>query len=99
MNRQCREMFAVDEDDAWMILQSVFDVDNYYPLSYYAFPYVFGNTKGPLKRSNMSMAGQAMTTFTIEAWTDGRHSVLFCQGLVIDVREDKDGFDPMKVRL
>ena len=99
MNRQCREMFAVTEDDAWMILQSVFDVDNYYPLSYYAFPVQFGNTKGPLKRSNNSMAGQAMTTFTIEAWTDGRHSVLFCQGLVIDIREDKDGFDPMKVRL
>lgn len=52
-----------------------------------------------LKRSTMSMAGQATTTFTIEAWTDGRHSVLFCQGLVIDVREDKGGFDPLKVRL
>lgn len=98
MNRQCLNLFAIDQDDARGILVSVFDTDQYYPLSYYAFPYTFGNTKGPMSRSNNSISGQAMTTFTIEAWTDGRHSVLFCQGLVIDIRCDVDGFDPMKVR-
>lgn len=97
MNKQCRGLSLITQDDAYEILKSVFD--SYYMLDYYAFPYQFGNTKGPLKRSNNTIAGQAMTTFTIEAWTDGRHSVLFCQGLVIDIRCDVDGFDPMKVRL
>lgn len=97
MDKQCRGLLLVTKDDAYEILKAVFD--SHYMLEYYAFPYLFGNTKGPLKRSNNTMAGQAMTTFTIEAWSDGRHSVLFCQGLVIDIRCDVDGFDPMKVRL
>lgn len=99
MNRQARKLAGITGEDAKQIITSVFETDCYYSLEYYAFPYKFGNTMGPLKRSNNTLAGQAFTVFTIEAWTDGRHSVLFCQGLVIDVREDKDGFDPMKVRL
>lgn len=101
MNRQLRKMQGVTLEDAQEILYNVFDDGTRYPqqLEYYAFPYLFGNTAGPLKRSNNTMAGQAMTTFTIEAWTDGRHSVLFCQGLVVDIRCDVDGFDPLKVRL
>lgn len=99
MNKQLKKLLAVSDEDAKQIINSVFETVCYYSLEYHAFPYKFGNTVGPLKRSNMPMAGQAFTVFTIEAWTDGRHSVLFCQGLVIDIRCDVDGFDPSKVRL
>ena len=99
MNRQVRKLLGVTQDDANEIISSVFEINSHWELEYYAFPMQFGNTVGPLKRSNMSMSGQAFTTFTIEAWSDGRNTVLFCQGLVIDVRSDVDGFDPIKVRL
>lgn len=99
MNRQCVDLFGISEDDAWVILQSVFDIDNFAPLSYYAFPYTFGNTVGPLSRRNNTISGQAITTYTIEAWSDGRHSVLFCRGFVIDVRCDISGFSADSVRI
>lgn len=100
MNRECRDLLGVTREDAAEILGSVFEYKCYAPyLSYFAFPVTYGNTKGPLSRSANSIAGQAMTTFTIEAWTDLRHTVLFCQGLVIDIRLDKDGFNPMTLRI
>ena len=99
MNKECRKLLGIQEADAIEILQSVYELDTIYYLHYWAFPYTFGHTSGPLSRSDNIISGQAMTTFTIEVWSDGRHSVLFCQGLVIAVRRDVDGFDPVRVRL
>ena len=56
-------------------------------LEYWAWPQVFGSTTGPFG----GIGGQAMTTFTIEAWADGSHAVLFCCGKPIKVT---DKFQP-----
>jgi hypothetical protein len=45
-------------------------------LEYYAWPQTFGSTSGPFG----GIGGQAITTFTIEAFSDGRDAVLFCKG-------------------
>lgn len=47
---------------------------DYYDLDYYAWPQTFGSTTGPFG----GIGGQSMTTFTIEAWTNGDDAVLFC---------------------
>jgi len=44
-------------------------------LSYYAWPQVFGSTAGPFG----GIGGQAISTFTIEAWEFMGHAFLFCQ--------------------
>jgi len=46
-------------------------------LEYWAWPQVYGSTTGPFG----GLGGQALTTFTIEAWHNGAgKAVLFCQG-------------------
>ena len=42
-------------------------------LEYYAWPQVFGSTKGP----RPGLAGQAMTTFTVIAWVDQTGAVIY----------------------
>ena len=59
-------------------------------LSYYCWPQVYGNTAGPFSRPG-GIAGQAMTTFTMEAWHDGGRALIFCKGRKLDVVDD---FDP-----
>jgi hypothetical protein len=48
-------------------------------LDYYAWPEVYGSTSGPFP----GLAGQAMTTFTVEAWVSPEAALLFCNGRVI----------------
>ena len=60
-------------------------------LDYYAWPRVYGNTAGPFAREGM-LAGQAMTTFTLEAWAgDGGYAVIFCQGVLLAVTDKFEG--------
>lgn len=57
-------------------------------LEYWAWPQVFGSTAGPFG----GVGGQAMTTFTIEAWHDGGgNAALFCGGRVLKIT---DKFEP-----
>lgn len=62
-------------------------------LKYYAWPKTYENTAGPFSGPGV-YAGQAFTTFTLEAWSTGRFTVVFCRGKVLDIREDVDGFNP-----
>jgi len=57
-------------------------------LDYYAWPQVFGSTSGPFT----GIGGQAISTFTIEAYSDGRNAVLFCNGRRI---KQTSNFEPM----
>ena len=63
----------------------------YYDLSYYAWPEIFGSTAGPCG----GIGGQAMSCFTIEAWVcDGDSPTVFtCCGMYY---LDKDRFQPLK---
>ena len=59
-------------------------------LDYYAWPQTFGSTAGPFG----GVGGQAITTFTIEAWEyNYRFAVIFCGTKIIKVT---DKFEPMK---
>ena len=57
-------------------------------LEYWAWPQVFGMTTGPFG----GRGKQEVTTFTIEAWTDEYHAVLFCNGVVL---KTVTKFEPM----
>ena len=78
------DLQGVSEDEASEILKQG-------DLVYYAWPEIFGSTAGPFG----GIGGQAMTSFTIEAWSGGRKAVIFCKGKVIKV---VDKFVPMQVR-
>lgn len=45
-------------------------------LDYYAWPQAFGSTAGPFG----GIGGQAVTSFTIEAFANGSEAVIFCRG-------------------
>ena len=64
-------------------------------LEYWAWPQVFGSTAGPFG----GIGGQAMTTFTIEAWSNGLggEAVLFCHNKILKVVKEWEG--PCTVRL
>lgn len=78
-----KNLLQVSQADANKLIAAKFS--NYDPmcgeLEYWAWPDAFGSTTGPFG----GIGGQAMTTFTIEAWTDGYYAVLFCQGRVLRV--------------
>lgn len=59
---------------------------------YHAWCAKYGNTAGPFLKPGM-LAGQAFTDFTLECWSTGRFTVVFCKGEIIDVREDINGFE------
>lgn len=56
-------------------------------LEYHATPYSFGTTAGPFSNRNI-FAGQAFTTWTIEAWVIHKFAVIFCKGEVVRVIND-----------
>ncbi len=61
-------------------------------LEYWAWPQQFSSTAGPFG----GVGGQAMTTFTIEAWHDGRGAAaLFCNGRLLKIT--KEFTPPMRV--
>lgn len=62
-------------------------------LDYWAWPQVFGSTAGPFG----GVGGQAMTTFTIEAWEQDGVAVIFCGNKILKVVEKWQG--PLSVRL
>lgn len=62
-------------------------------MDYYAYPEVFSSTAGPFR----GIGGQAMTTFTIEAWVCGKTAVLFCGDKIIKVTDKWEG--PQTVRV
>ena len=61
-------------------------------LEYYAWPQTFGSTSGPFR----GIGGQAMSTFTIEAWADASTAFIFCNGRKVKI---VDNFQPGNVRL
>lgn len=58
-------------------------------LDYWAWPKAFGSTAGPFG----GVGGQAISTFTLEAWTLGYGcpAVTFCRGRVIRVEDRWEG--------
>lgn len=52
-------------------------------LEYFAWPQQFGSTTGPFG----GIGGQAISTFTLEAWSDGRNAAIFCNGRFVKVIE------------
>lgn len=57
-------------------------------IDYYAWPETFASTAGPFG----GVGGQAITSFTIEAYVDGKNAVLFCKGKRL---KSVDNFEPM----
>ena len=57
-------------------------------IDYYAWPQAFGSTAGPFG----GIGGQAMTSFTIEAYANGREAVIFCKQRRL---KKVDNFEPM----
>lgn len=95
MNRQSNDetLQGISMAKAQALIEEKYG-ESYYSLDYWAWPRVYGSTAGPFG----GVGGAAMTTFTVEAWTSGIHTVIFCKGRVLGVREDKDGFDIKSVR-
>lgn len=93
MNYQTKaeELQALTETEARSMLLCRYPEDmEYYQgwaLEYYATPYSFGTTAGPFSNRNI-FAGQAFTTWTIEAWVIDRFAVIFCKGEVVRVVND-----------
>lgn len=89
---------SVTENEAWEALNAKFGEHFVIPsacyFEYWAYPQVFGSTAGPFKGK---IAGQAMTTFTIEAWAVDDLAVLFCQGKIVKVCNEWQG--PQSVRI
>lgn len=71
MNYQKIDFSGDQIQDASKILDAPIEM-----LSYYAWPQTYGSTSGPFP----GFGGQAMSTFTIEAYSDGRDAILFCKG-------------------
>lgn len=59
-------------------------------LQYFAWPQTFGSTAGPFG----GIGGQAVSTFTIEAWWDGSRAVLFCGGRLLKITNHFDAARP-----
>lgn len=57
-------------------------------IDYYAWPQIFGDTAGPFG----GIGGQAISSFTIEAYTNGREAVIFCKQKRL---KKVDNFEPM----
>lgn len=53
-------------------------------LEYFAWPQSFASTSGPFG----GIGGQAITTFTLEAWSDGRNAAIFCNGKFLKIVEE-----------
>lgn len=60
---------------------------------YYAYPETFGSTAGPFG----GIGGQAMTTFTIEAWVCGKVAVLFCGNKILKVTDQWNGVESVRI--
>ncbi len=56
---------------------------------YYAWPESFGSTSGPFR----GIGGQAITTFTIEAWAGETEALYVCNGKLVK-RVPIDEFKP-----
>lgn len=65
-------------------------------LEYYATPYTFGTTAGPFSNRNI-FAGQAFSTWTIEAWVIDRYAVIFCKGEVVRVINNFDEIGTLRL--
>lgn len=98
MNRQLnRGLGQISPEQAYEVIVKRLPEDaqhlNEHYLDYYAYPEVFGSTTGPFG----GIGGQAMTTFTIEAWVCGKIAVLFCGDRILKVTDKWEG--PMSVRI
>ena len=81
----------------WLVSNTIGDIMNYQKINqnavansceildcdpseimYYAWPQTFSSTTGPFG----GFGGQAISTFTIEAYSDGRDAILICNGKV-----------------
>lgn len=99
MNYQSKskELMLIDHDGAYNMLREKFP-DTYPQLDYYAWPRVYGNTAGPFSYPGR-VSGAAMSTFTLEAWSDGHNALIFCKGKVIEIKDfPSNGFNPLEYR-
>ena len=62
-------------------------------MQYLAWPQTFSSTAGPFG----GVGGQAMTTFTIEAWEANDIAIIFCGDKILRIVSEWDG--PNTVRL
>lgn len=96
MNYQKDQELDIGRNEAYSLLVEKYPEAAFYKnyMEYYAYPQTFGSTAGPFKGR---VAGQAMSTFTIEAWVEGKHAVLFCRGKVVTIVNNWNG--PGSVRI
>lgn len=96
MNKQKYPEYS--QEGAWTELVCEYGREslNYNNVEYWAYPQTFGNTAGPFNKPGR-ISGQAFTTFTIEAWVDGKYAVLFCKDKLIKVVDNWEG--PQSIRL
>ena len=85
MNCQSKagELQLISQEDATWLIHGKFG-EMRYMLEYIAWPRMYGNTAGPFSYPGR-ISGAAMSTFTLECWTDGEYAVIFCKGKLIEV--------------
>lgn len=93
MNYQTKaeELQALTETEARSMLLCRYpdDIEYYqgWSLQYYATPYSFSTTAGPFSNRNI-FAGQAFTTWTIEAWVIDSGEITLPKGLTGEQRRE-----------
>ena len=60
-------------------------------IMYYAWPETFASTAGPFG----GIGGQAITTMTMEALSDGRMAALYCNGRFLNLVDEFIFHDPV----
>ncbi len=79
----------MNKQEALELLKEEFPNEIINVLHYWAWPQTFSTTAGPFLKNGM-FAGQAFTTFPMEAWSDGKHTCVFSKGqLVRCVKSDE----------
>lgn len=85
------KMHGISEKEARAVLKEQFPTLSPYYLSYFSWPQIFSNTAGPFSKPGM-LAGQAMSTFQMECWTDSKYAFIFSQGREVGVIECEEMF-------
>lgn len=90
---------GIDQDTAYKIMCGKWGkLEVYRELFYYAWPQTFGSTAGPFSAPGL-ISGQAMTSFQMECWSDGKYNLIFCQGVVVQCLVIEGGrFSPDEYR-
>lgn len=68
-----------------------------YNIHYHAWPQLFSNTGGPFSKVG-GIYGHAMTFFTLEAYSNDKYAVIFCDGKILDIVDNFESTDYNYVR-